>query len=653
MVPCQSFDSLLSKIGKCSSFQEIAKQLEQGESELKLSELPNSLGAFLIAHLQTKLDNNVLVLTADVDGAEKWRDDLQAIVGRDKINYFPAWETHIYENTPVSREASALRIETATQLSKGGKRIIVAPASALLAPLIPPHALELSTLKLEVGQQHAIDKILSHLLETGFDEVNAIDNVGQFSQRGGILDVYPNNAKHPFRIEFFDDEVDSIREFDVITQRSKEDCQTAIIPPARELVECQPFYEDYQQRVQSDKSLSKDLEPLIEKLEIGESLEGMEKYMPFLYGHSDGLFEYLSKPIIFAEELPDITKSVNDFLKGVNQNFIRQKSSGLPPEQFLYNADWLSDKLSKNTSISPAPIGLKDDSLQFRATIFNSNNGDIKFLQNEIQRLIENNYDVYIRSETQGQNSRLKEIFADWPEISFGLGTLHEGFVYSDAKVAVLNDHELFSRKKRRFRYQRFRSGTKLNSHTGLQRGDYVVHIDHGIGQFIGIHHLKIEGRAHDCLMVTYGGEDRLFVPIEQLDRLRKYSSSEENAPALSKLGGTAWEKLKERTRAEIFDMANELVKLYAERKSLPGFGFSPDGLQHQKLEASFPFQETVDQLKTMEEVKAYMENPHPMDRLVCGDVGYGKTEIAVRAAFKAILDGKQVENLIPPGKGY
>ena len=648
MSPSQSFDELTSKIGKCSGFEEIIADLALNNSGLKLSGLPNSLGAFLISHIHSNLDRNIVVITAEVEGAEKWRDDLQAIIGKEHVSYFPAWENNVYENNSLTQEACALRIETATHLLNGKRQVIVAPAIALLVPLIPPHALELSTLKMQIGQQHDVNEILTHLLEIGFNQVSAVDNVGQFSQRGGILDVYPNCTDRPFRIEFFDDEIESIRQFDVVSQRSKDSCQEIVIPPARELVECQPFYEDYQLRIRSLESEKEHLEPLIEKLELGESLEGLEQYMPFLYGPNDGLFEHLLKPIIFTEDLRDITEAVGNFGTVTKRNYIAQKPYGIQHESLVRNADWLLEKIKKLTTLSPGTVGQTENTLNFGGSKIQNHDGEIKLLQNEIQRLTENNYDIYIRSETQGQNSRLKEIFSQWPDLNFGIGTLHEGFLFPEAKVAILNDHELFSRKKRRFRYQRFRSGKKLNSSAGLKRGDYVVHIDHGIGQFIGVQHLQIEGREHDCLLVTYGGEDRLFVPIEQLDRLRKYSSSEESAPALSKLGGTAWEKLKERTRTEIFDMASELVQLYAERKARPGFSFSTDGVQHQQLEASFPFQETVDQLQTMEEVKSDMEAPHPMDRLVCGDVGYGKTEIAVRAAFKALFDGKQVAILVP-----
>ncbi|SVD96861.1 uncharacterized protein METZ01_LOCUS449715, partial [marine metagenome] len=247
--------------------------------------------------------------------------------------------------------------------------------------------------------------------------------------------------------------------------------------------------------------------------------------------------------------------------------------------------------------------------------------GELPLLRQDIERLSDEFYAIHIRCETKGQTERLQEIFQEWPDVRFGLGSLHRGFTFPQAKLAVLNDHEIFSRQKRRYRYRRFRQAAAISNYGALQRGDFVVHIDHGIGRYGGIRRLSIGGRDHDCLNVTYQGQDKLFIPVEQLDRLRKYSSSEGEAPLLSKLGGTAWEKLKERTREEIFKMASELMKLYAERKARPGVSFSADGPMHREMEAAFPFQETPDQLRTMDEVKQDMESPHPMDRLVCGDV--------------------------------
>ncbi len=220
--------------------------------------------------------------------------------------------------------------------------------------------------------------------------------------------------------------------------------------------------------------------------------------------------------------------------------------------------------------------------------------------------------------------------------------------MFPEAAIALFNDHEIFSRQKQRYRYRRFKAAKPISTFEALHVGDFVVHEDHGIGRYRGIRRLVLSARDHDCLEVTYQGKDKLFIPVEQLDRLRKYSSSESEPPILNKLGSNAWERLKERTKEEIFKMASELIQLYAARKALPGARFSEDTPMQRELEAAFPFQETPDQLRTVEDVKKDMEAPHPMDRLVCGDVGYGKTEVAVRAAFKAVADHKQVAMLVP-----
>ena len=376
----------------------------------------------------------------------------------------------------------------------------------------------------------------------------------------------------------------------------------------------------------------------------------MRAISSLLYGRDDGLFEYLKEPVLFLEEREDMDAALDKALAKPRQEYerSRQKESLLPPSALLRDGDWLIAQLDNRTRLEPAPLGQLDNAVCFEATEPRVFAGERALLQQEIDRLATESYAIHIRCETKGQASRLQEIFADYPEIHFGLGSLHQGFTFPQAQLALLNDHEIFSRQKRRYRYRRFRAAKSIANYGALQRGDFVVHIDHGIGRYSGIRRLRIGGREHDCLVVAYQDQDRVFVPVEQLDRLRKYSSAEGEIPLLSKLGSTAWEKLKERTREEIFKMASELVHLYAERKARPGFVFSADGPLHRELEAAFPFQETPDQLRTMEEVKKDMEEPHPMDRLVCGDVGYGKTEVAVRAAFKAVCDHKQTAVLVP-----
>jgi len=656
-----SLDDIIRLTAQTDSFKEVVDRLQKGREQILLHGLPSTLAAFLAAHIRSALDRPVLLVAADEDRAEQWRDDLQAIVGEAIVCYFPTWDVELYDRQSPDDEITGLRVEAASRLLRGEPTIIVAPAQALLLPLIPPHALELGSLDLKVGDEKDPAALCSHLVDGGFERVPAIDGIGQFSLRGGILDVYPFGVEHPYRIEFFGDEIESIRHFDVASQRSLSTCEDAWILPAREVLIGSPFYEDYLQRIEAHPT-PEALAPLKDQLELGESLEGIEGWAAVLYGRDEGLFEYLNNPLLFLDEAEEISAGLEKALARPRKEYERRRGSRtgesrsgsaqrgdlLPPEELIRDDTWLAAHLAAHTRLEPAPLGQLAEAVRFDADEPRIFAGELPLLRQEIDRLADERYAIHIRCETKGQTSRLEEIFADWPEIQFGLGSLHRGFTYPQAKLAVLNDHEIFSRQKRRYRYRRFRQAAAISNYGALQRGDYVVHVDHGIGRYGGIRRLSIGGRDHDCLTVSYQSQDRLFIPVEQLDRLRKYSSSEGEAPLLSKLGGTAWEKLKERTREEIFKMASELVGLYAERKARPGFKFSEDGPMHRELEAAFPFQETPDQLRTMAEVKSDMEAPNPMDRLVCGDVGYGKTEVAVRAAFKAVCDHKQAAVLVP-----
>ena len=649
MDSAHSLDDITRLTAQTDSFKDVITRLANGQEQILLHGLPSTLAAFLATHVRHTLNRTVLVVCANEDRAEQWRDDLQAIAGEEIVCYFPTWDVELYDRRSPDNEITGLRIEAASRLMRGEPTIVVAPAHALLLPLIPPHALELGSLSFKTGEEQDPDALCSHLVDCGFERVPAIDGIGQFSLRGGILDVYPFGVEHPYRIEFFGDEIESIRRFDVNTQRSLNSCEEAWVLPAREVLLGSPFYEDYLQRIEAADA-GEALSPLRDQLELGESLEGIECYSALLYGRDNGLFEYLKKPLIFLEGDHEIAEELDKVLARPNKEYERHQERGthFPPDELLRDQEWLSAQLGTHTRLEPAPLGRLEEAVRFDAKEPRVFEGELPLLRQEIERLSDEFYAIHIRCETKGQTERLQEIFEEWPDVRFGLGSLHRGFTFPQAKLAVLNDHEIFSRQKRRYRYRRFRQAAAISNYGALQRGDFVVHIDHGIGRYGGIRRLSIGGRDHDCLTVTYQGQDKLFIPVEQLDRLRKYSSSEGEAPLLSKLGGTAWEKLKERTREEIFKMASELMQLYAERKARPGVSFSADGPMHREMEATFPFQETPDQLRTMDEVKQDMESPHSMDRLVCGDVGYGKTEVAVRAAFKSVCDNRQVAILVP-----
>jgi transcription-repair coupling factor (superfamily II helicase) len=652
MDPAHSLDNIARSAGQTPSFREVTDRLGRGDRQVYLQGVPTSLAAFLIAHVQRDLNRPVLVVAADEDRAEQWRDDLQAILGDEIVRYFPSWDVDLYDRRSPDIEITGLRVEAAARLQQGKPTVVVAPGAALVSPLIPPHALELTSVVLRPGMARDLDELSSHLNDCGFEKVAMIDGVGQFSVRGGILDIYPFDTDTPYRLEFFGDEVESVRRFDAGTQRSLESLEQITVAPAREVVLTPEFAEEFGEHLAAlEPQHGAGIAAYRDQLDLGGTLEGIEVAMPLLYGQDNGLFEYLSDPILFCDEREDIEAELGKALSRPARDYAKHESRGtyLAPELLLRDLTWLRDRLQEHVSVEPAPVGSGDQAVAFGATVPRAFHGELELLRQEITQLDGDSYTIHLRCETQGQSIRLQEIFAPWSDsIVFGLGPLHSGFIFPQAQLALFNDHEVFSRQKRRYRFRKFKAAKPLASHSALQRGDYVVHVDHGIGRYAGIQRLRLGGIEHDCLTVSYQGADKVFVPVEQLDRLRKYSSSEADTPILNKLGGTAWEKLKERTREEIFKMASELMQLYAVRKARPGFAFSADGPLHRAVEAAFPFQETPDQLNTLEEVRQDMESAHCMDRLVCGDVGYGKTEVAVRAAFKSVCDHKQVALLVP-----
>ena len=653
MAVAPALDPVARTTAQSAPVRQVLDRLGRGE-EVLVHGLPASLGAFLLTAVQRELERSILVVAADESRAEAWRDDLTAIAGEEVVRYFPIWDVDLYDGRSPDVEVSALRIEAAACLAAGVPSIVVAPAAALLSPLIPAAVLERSTLRLASGLVQPLDGLVSHLLDAGFERVPIVDGLGQFSSRGGILDIYPAGVEHPLRLEFFDDEIESIRTFDVGTQRSLEACPEAVVPPACEVVLHEPFFEDFVPNLErAERETGVDLTDVKDQLELGTAtLEGIEAVMGLLYGPGDGLFEYLgADAVVWADEAEDIDGEIARLQAPSTRDYERHAGRGthLPPALLARETPWLHGQVARHPRVRTAPLGQAAAAVRFGAAEPRVVQGELTVLKEEVTRLGREGYEVHILSETRGQSSRLQEIFAEWAdEVVFGLGNLSRGFVFPGAKVAILNDHEIFSRNKSRHRYRRFKAARPISSFDALGRGDFVVHVDHGIGRYLGLRRLTISNRDHDCLEVSYQARDKLFVPVEQLDRLRRYTSADGAPPLLSKLGSGAWEKLKERTREEIFKAAAELIQLYAERKSLPGVAFSEDSPMLRELEASFPFHETPDQLRTVEEVKRDMEAPHPMDRLVCGDVGYGKTEVAVRAAFKAVCDHKQVAVLVP-----
>lgn len=553
----------------------------------------------------------------DLEEAGYFYHDLVQINGDEQILFFPSSYRRAIKYGQKDAANEILRTEVLSRLGKQEPLTVVTYPDALAEKVVSCQYLNDRTLKLEVGQQIETDKITAALVDYGFEHVDYVYEPGQFATRGSILDVYSFASEYPYRIDFFGEEIDSIRTFEVETQLSKEKKTTVSIVPElasasgsdicfldfipRQTVLCIKDFLWLRERIQTvhDEALSPQALTAYE----GEQTELMNLEQKLVDGS-----EFTVKALEFERV---------DF---------GHKPTGTPQATLEFN-----------TSIQP---------------IFHKN---FDMVASVLTDFLQRNYTLYICSDSMKQTDRLRDIFKERGDrISFEPvdRTLHEGFVDHTLKCCVFTDHQIFDRfHKYNLRSDKARSGKvalSLKELNQFEPGDYVVHIDHGIGKFAGLVRIPNGNTTQEVIKLIYQNDDVVFVSIHSLHKISKYKGKEGEQPRISKLGTGAWEKIKDRTKTKIKDIARDLIKLYSQRKQEKGFKYSPDSFLQHELEASFLYEDTPDQLKATQEVKADMESDRPMDRLVCGDVGFGKTEVAVRAAFKAVADNKQVAVLVP-----
>jgi transcription-repair coupling factor (superfamily II helicase) len=380
--------------------------------------------------------------------------------------------------------------------------------------------------------------------------------------------------------------------------------------------------------------------------------DGIEAYAPYFYSKDVTLEAYLPDDAFYVlldpETLEEKAKAFHEEAETIYEERSRKQAFPVPQNVFV---EWASslEFLEKHATVNVSPLKSREDDYSLDVRSPDPFAGSLKILREALIEAAGRGYETFILCDNIGQAERLEEIVpGEDARVTIAVGLLSQGFAFPEINLQVLTDHEIFGRYRRRPRYPRFKGEGPVESYRALSLGDFVVHIDHGIGRYGGVERLTLEGRETECLLINYQGGDRLYVPIEQLDLLQKYIGKDSEPPSLSKLGGASWERVKARTKKAIKQMAEELIKLYALRQARPGFAFSTDTRWQRELEASFIYDDTPDQLRTTYEIKSDMQTDKPMDRLICGDVGYGKTEVAVRAAFKAVQDGKQVALLVP-----
>ena len=630
----------------------------------------------------------MLVVTANQSHAEKLAQDLQTFLPHSRTLIWEANELMPHEEALTALDLRAARLAVLQEGNKPGT-IILTSIAALLEGLTAPERLRDSEFSLKWGTRLDLEQVAEDLVYLGYERVSVVENWGQFSIRGGILDISPFNLPQPVRIELFGDEVDSLRSFDFASQRSLENLTEVTIGAARETLYNFDDLDRIKERIweaaqnQSERlyrlKLMEEADALLEQtarhLEAFDQqryFPGMDQYKVF-FGEIVSLLEYLPQDTLLVLDEPVRLKeaAVNASMEiGENFSLLLKRGRILSNLSELF-WDWGS-LWNKFQAYSPVYLSVLGKRVAGMETLSSTSlglrmpehfGGKIERMLRRVKQLRKDHYRILILVSTKERGERLVELLRDddvpavyidelGKELQVGncvitTGSLETGFEHPAFKLSVFTELELYGRPRKKARAPKVEEGLRIAPHE-LRQGDYVVHINHGIGQYIGIEQLEVDGLRKDYLQIRYAGQDRLYVPIDQIHLLQRYVGLDEGSPRLSKLGGSEWSRVKKRAKESVQEMAEGLLKLYAEREAAPGFAFPPDTPWQQDLENAFPYQETPDQIQAIEAVKRDMEKSRPMDRLLCGDVGYGKTEVAIRAAFKAIAGGKQVAVLVP-----
>lgn len=566
-----------------------------------------SLLAFAVSLVFEERASQVLFVASGEDRAEKLRDDCALLAGEQNICYFGARPAHPAQALDMTAPVS--QIETLATLVSARRTIIVASPQAIAEKLPLPGDFRKDIIDISSNAEQNFEGLIARLIALGFDKKDFVEGYGDFAVRGGILDVFPYMGENPLRLEFWGNTVESIREFDLLSQRSIRPLEKASILP-----------------------------------DLHRDAGGKQSGVSLLEFLRDDAVVIMDEPAIVRREIEEL------FKEGLSDIFTFEEIAlGTAKFPVITNAMFTSEASGVLIDIPAAPQPLF--------------NGSIERLTDAMVTLASAGDTIWLTCDTKEEAVRLGELIEEVvTSPSSGAGkvagslapvflaeTLHSGFVFPGARVAVFTEHEIFGRLKRRglAKKRRFR-GISQKELQQLRRGDYVVHADHGIGTFSGLAKIRVGGVDQEVMKLLFLEKDVLYVNLNFIGRVQKYSSQEGHVPALSKLGAPDWERAKKRAKKRIKDIARDLIALYARRKLEKGFGFSADTHWQKELEASFMYEDTPDQASATSDVKHDMESSSPMDRLVCGDVGFGKTEVAVRAAFKAVMDGKQVALLVP-----
>ncbi len=648
-----ALDEILNRFAAAPPMRALVARLSDVNAQtapIRITGLEGSSPVFLLDALARELKRPILFVTAEAERAFDIIQETESLPLQTGAFHFPSWGTPSYEFHTPQAEMIGRRIAALGALRRGEARVVVAPLVALLEPTITRKRLIDESVHLAAGAELDLTIFADHLSSLGFRRVPNVEEVGDYALRGGIIDFFSPGEERPIRVEFFGDVIETIRAFDVADQRSREDLRSVSLLPRREV----PVSDELIERALA-KLPTRDAETIREQCLSDSELPGLEWLAPMLgIAQETALDHFPESGVIITDNAPYMNAQIAELRTAAEKrraHVLRDISQAPDVSSALVTPTrlFVSEKESTRIDITPFHSG-KSDVIDFECKRPPAINAHLDTLASLIESYRVSDIAHLIVADNSGQMERMRELLrdnlpGDAPPIQVGM--FHGGFFSRVGRLALLTDHEIFTREYRRRRRKKFREGVALSNYTNLESGDFVVHADHGIGRYLKLDSLTVDNRRRDCLLVQYADNGKLFVPIEEFSRISKYAGHDAN-PTLTPLGSSHWEKLKEKAKETISKLAKELARLYAERKTRPGHAFAPDSSLMRQLESSFPYEETEDQLKAIEDMKRDMESPHPMDRLICGDVGFGKTEVAVRAAMKCVEDGKQAAVLVP-----
>ncbi|MBK7886180.1 MAG: transcription-repair coupling factor [Bacteroidetes bacterium] len=599
--------------------------LERKQQRIFLQGLAGSSDAVFIASHLHQFPQPALFILGDREEAAYFQNDLENILGDQKAVLYPSSYKKPYQLDQPDNNSVLHRAEVLTRINKSREHfIVITYPEAIHEKVITKKSLERNTMEVKVGEKLSIDFLTEFMQENVFEQIDFVYEPGQFAIRGGIIDIYSFAHELPYRIELFGDKIESIRSFDPSTQLSEKSIGFVTIIP---------------------------------NIQSGLVKEEHESFLDFLPAETN----------LYIKDFAYTLNAIESSLEKVNERYGSEVF--IEEEQVVRKVDELFDSLDDlRSKIEPhlivefgtKPFFENRENIAFNISPQPHFNKNFNLLLDNLYKNQEKSYTNYLFSESAKQSERLYSIFEDIPkpdaykgiELKFHtiLTALHQGFIDHDLKLICYTDHQVFDRYHR-FRLKKNYSKSEaitLKEIYSLKPGDFITHIDHGVGRFAGLETLDVNGKQQEAIRLVYKDNDILYISIHSLHRIARYSSKDGTAPTLNKLGSTAWSTLKSKTKKKVKDIAKDLIALYAKRRAQSGFAFTADSYMQTELEASFMYEDTPDQLKSTRDVKKDMEKEYPMDRLICGDVGFGKTEIAIRAAFKAVADGKQVAVLVP-----